>query len=73
MTSTDDKSRASPIISDRLLTADEAKALMPWRDVETGKMFFEHVDGSRVFIPRELLIHIFQRYSEVIAGLAAKR
>jgi hypothetical protein len=73
MTSTADKSHASPIISDRLLTADKAKALMPWRDVETGEMFFEHPDGSRVFIPRELLIHIFQRYSEVIAGLAAKR
>jgi hypothetical protein len=73
MTSTGDKSHASPIISDRLLTADEAKALMPWRDVETGEMFLEHPDGSRVFIPRELFVHLFQRYAEVVAGLAAKR
>jgi hypothetical protein len=60
-------------MTDRLLKEDEAKALMPWRDVETGEMFFEHPDGSRVFIPKELLVHLFQRYSEVIAGLAAKR
>ncbi len=60
-------------MTDRLLSADEAKALMPWRDIETGEMFFEHPDGSRVFIPRELLVHLFQRYAEVVAGLAAKR
>ena len=46
--------------------------MMPWRDIKTGEMFFE-VNGERVFIPRLLLIHIFQRYSEVVAGLAAKQ
>jgi hypothetical protein len=60
-------------MTDRLLTADEAKALMPWRDIATGELFFEGADGTRIFIPRELAIHIFQRYSEVVAGLAAKR
>ena len=60
-------------MTDRLLKEEEAEALMPWRCVETGEMFFEHPSGERVFIPRELLIHIFQRYSDVVAGLAAKR
>lgn len=59
-------------MTDRLLTEAEAKAMMPWRDIKTGEMFFE-VGGERVFIPRELLVHIFQRYSEVVAGLAAKQ
>jgi hypothetical protein len=57
-------------MTDRLLTEAEAKAMMPWRDIKTGEMFFE-VNGERVFIPRKLLIHIFQRYSEVVAGLLA--
>jgi hypothetical protein len=57
---------------DRLLTESEAKAMMPWRDIKTGEMFFEFPNGERVFIPRLLLIHIFQRYSEVVAGLACE-
>jgi hypothetical protein len=58
-------------MTDRLLTEAEAKAMMPWRDIKTGQMFFEFPNGERVFIPRLLLIHIFQRYSEVVAGLLA--
>jgi hypothetical protein len=58
-------------VTDRLITEAEAKAMMPWRDIKTGEMFFEFPNGERVFIPRELLIHIFQRYSEVVAGLLA--
>ena len=46
--------------------------MMPWRDIKTGEMFFEFPNGERVFIPRQLLIHIFQRYSEVVAGLACE-
>jgi hypothetical protein len=60
-------------MTDRLLTEPEAKAMMPWRDIKTGELFFEGSDGTRIFIPRELAIHIFQRYSEVVAGLAAKK
>jgi len=58
-------------MTDRLLTEAEAKAMMPWRDIKTGEMFFDFPNGERVFIPRLLLIHIFQRYSEVVAGLLA--
>jgi hypothetical protein len=59
-------------MTDRLLTEPEAKAMMPWRDIKTGELFFEGADGARIFIPLELAIHIFQRYSEVVAGLAAR-
>jgi hypothetical protein len=60
-------------MTDRLLTAEEAKAMMPWRDIATGEVYFEGADGTRIFIPRETLIHIYQRHSEVVAGLAAKK
>jgi hypothetical protein len=58
-------------MTDRLLTEDEHKALLPWRCVQKGEIFLE-IGGERVFIPRRAFIHIFQRYSEVVAGLAAQ-
>jgi hypothetical protein len=58
-------------MSDRLLTEEEYKALLPWRCVQKGEIFLE-IGGERVFIPRRLLIQIFQRHSEVMAGLACQ-
>lgn len=60
-------------MTDRLITAEEVDAMKPWRDIKTGEIFFEFPSGARVFIPRETFVHLFQRYSEVVAGLAAKR
>jgi hypothetical protein len=59
-------------MTDRLITAEEVDAMKPWRDIKTGELFFEGADGTRILIPRELAIHIFQRYAEVMAGLAAR-
>ena len=59
-------------MTDRLLKPEEYEALLPWRDVETGEVFLE-INGERVFIPRMTFIHLYQRYSEVVAGLAAKK
>lgn len=59
-------------MTDRLLKPEEYEALLPWRCVERGEVFIE-IGEDRVFIPRLTLIHIFQRYSEVVAGLAAKK
>jgi hypothetical protein len=59
-------------MTDRLITAEEVAALKPWRDPTTGEMFFEHPSGERVFIPRELFAHVFQRYAEAMAGLFAR-
>lgn len=58
-------------MSDRLITADEVAAMKPWRDVATGNVFFA-IGEERVFVPREVFVHLFQRYSEVVAGLANK-
>jgi len=59
-------------MTDKLITAEQVEAMKPWRDVATGEVFFE-IGDDRVFIPREALVHLFQRYSEVVAGLANKR
>ena len=56
---------------DRLLTEEEYKALLPWRDHAKGEAFLE-IGEDRVFIPRLTFIHIFQRYAEVLAGMAAQ-
>jgi hypothetical protein len=59
-------------MTDRLLTEPEAKAMMPWRDTKTGEMYFEGTDGTRIFIPRDVFAHVFQRYAEAMAGLFAR-
>jgi hypothetical protein len=59
-------------MTDRLLTEPEAKAMMPWRDIKTGEMYFEGADGTRIFIPRDVFAHVFQRYAEAMAGLFAR-
>lgn len=58
-------------MSDRLITEEEAKARMPWRDISTGEVFFE-IGEERVFVPREVFVHLFQRHSEIVAGMANK-
>lgn len=59
-------------MTDRLITAEEVAALKPWRDVKTGEMYFEGADGARIFIPRDVFAHVFQRYAEAMAGLFAR-
>ena len=59
-------------MTDRLLKPEEYETLLPWRCHEKGEVFVE-IGGERVFIPRLTLIHLYQRYSEVVAGLAAKQ
>ena len=58
-------------MTDRLLTEDEYKALLPWRCVQKGEVFLE-IGGERVFIPRRTFAHIMQRYVEVAAGLCCE-
>jgi hypothetical protein len=55
----------------KLISADEVAERKPWIDVETGEVYFE-IGGEKVFVPREVFVHIFQRHSEVIAGQANK-
>jgi hypothetical protein len=59
-------------MTDRLITAEEVDAMKPWRDVATGEMYFEFPNGERVFIPRDVFAHVFQRYAEAMAGLFAR-
>lgn len=58
-------------MSDRLITEDEVKARMPWWDFQAGEVFFE-IGEERVFVPREVFVHLFQRHSEIVAGMANK-
>ena len=57
---------------EKLITAEQVAERKPWIDVASGEVFFE-IGDQRVFVPREVFVHIAQRYFEVIAGLANKR
>lgn len=58
-------------MTDKLITAEQVAERKPWIDVASGEVFFE-IGEERVFVPSEVFVHLFQRYSEVVAGLANK-
>lgn len=59
-------------MTEKLITAEQVAERKPWIDLATGEVFFE-IGDDRVFVPRVIFIHLFQAYSEKVAGLANKR